>query len=88
MPEPRLRSRTLRRVKRKLPSGSTVTHYEKRNPPLAKCGNCGIELKGLIRARPTKMKTLGISKKRVDRPFGGHLCSGCSRKLIKNEARE
>jgi large subunit ribosomal protein L34e len=33
-----------------------------------------------------KMK-MGISKKRPERPFGGYLCSECSRKQIKQEAR-
>ena len=88
MPEPRFRSRSLRRVKKKLPGGSTVTKYEHRNPSVHKCSKCGKELKGIPRARPHKMKNMGISKKTVSRPFGGNLCSNCSRKLIKEETRE
>lgn len=87
MPEPRFRSRTLRRVKRKLPGGKTVTHYEKRNPKQPKCANCKTELKGIPRKRPYQMQRLGLSKKRTERPFGGYLCSKCSRLLIKKEAR-
>lgn len=87
MPEPRFRSRSLRRVKRKLPGGNTVTHYEKRKPKVAKCAICKIELKGMARERPYKMQKLDRSKKKVERPYGGYLCSNCSRKIIKKEIR-
>jgi large subunit ribosomal protein L34e len=88
MPEPRFRSRSLRRVKKKRPGGQIVTHYEKRNPSVPKCANCKTELKGIPRKRPHKMQKLGLSKKRVERPYGGYLCSNCLKKLIKEEARE
>ena len=87
MPEPRFRSRSLRRVKKKLPGGKTVTHYKKRKPKVAKCANCKTELKGMTRERPYKMQKLNRSKKKVERPFGGNLCSKCSRLLIKKEIR-
>jgi large subunit ribosomal protein L34e len=87
MPEPRYRSRTYRRVKKKLPGGKTVTHYEKRKPSVAKCSKCGALLKGIPRERPHRMQKLGISKKRPQRPYGGYLCTKCSRELIKNKAR-
>ncbi len=86
MPEPRFRSRSLRRVKKKLPGGKTITRYEKRKPKVAKCARCKKELKGVARERPYKMQKLG-SKKKVERPYGGYLCSKCSRLLIKKEAR-
>ena len=88
MPAPRFRSRTYKRVKTRLPGGELVTHYKKRNPSPAKCGGCGKELKGIPRLRPYKMKKIGVSKKRTERPYGGNLCSECSRKLIKQKARE
>ncbi len=85
MPEPRFRSRSYRRVKKRLPSGRVAVHYEKRLPKPAKCAKCKTELKGIPRARPSKMKKLGISKKRVARPYGGNLCSTCARDLIKEK---
>jgi large subunit ribosomal protein L34e len=88
MPEPRFRSRTLRRVKRKLPSGETVVHYEKRKPRLGVCSVTGEKLKGVPRERPGKMKTLGKSQKRPSRPFGGVLSSRAMRSKIKKAARE
>ena len=87
MPEPRFRSRSFRRVKKRLPGGDTVLRHEKRKPKVARCSNCGTELKGTPRERPHKMQKLGITKKRPQRPYGGNLCSKCSRAKIKNEAR-
>jgi large subunit ribosomal protein L34e len=87
MPEPRFKSRTYRRIKTRLP-GSTVTiHYVKRKPQLPKCAVCKKELKGTPRAFDFDKKKMGISKKRPERPFGGYMCSSCSRKQIKQEAR-
>ncbi len=87
MPQPRFRSRSYRRVRKKLPGGSNVIHYEKRLPRVAKCANCNSELKGIPRGRPSKMKKLGVSNKRVERPYGGNLCSKCTRALVKEKAR-
>ncbi|MBT4858631.1 50S ribosomal protein L34e [archaeon] len=88
MPEPRFRSRTFKRVKKKLPGGSTVTHYEKRRPKQGTCPVTGETLKGVARERPTKLKSIGKSKKRPTRPFGGVLSSRAARDKIKQEARE
>ena len=87
MVAPRFRSRTFRRKKVRLPSGIVALHHVKRNPPLHKCAVCKKELKGIPRLRPYKMQKLGISKKSVERAYGGNLCSGCSRQKIKEESR-
>ncbi|MFH2020802.1 MAG: 50S ribosomal protein L34e [archaeon] len=88
MPAPRFRSRTFKRIRTTLPSGTSVIHYRKPKPVHAKCGKCGTELKGIARELPGKMKNLPVSKKRTERPYGGNLCSACSRSLIKAEARK
>jgi large subunit ribosomal protein L34e len=88
MPAPRFRSRTFRRVKKKLPGGKNVIHYEKRKTSLPHCAVCKAELKGIPELTPQKMKKLGVSKKRPQRVYGGYLCSKCSRQAIKQEARE
>lgn len=87
MPRPKLRSRSLRRVYKKTPGGKTVVHYRKRKPKIAHCGECGAELKGVIRAIPSKMKKTAKTKKRPERPYP-NLCSSCMRKKIIKEARE
>ena len=83
----RFKSRTFRRVFKKLPGGTTKIHYEKRKPSKAKCGSCSILLKGVPRERPYKMKATAKTKKRPQRPYGGSLCSSCTRKLIKEKIR-
>ena len=87
MPEPFKRSRSLRRLQVKVPGGRTVLHYKKRNPRKAKCGKCGDFLKGVPRGRPIKMQKLSKTKKRPERPYGGHLCSNCMRSLIREKTR-
>lgn len=82
-----LRSRSLRRVKVKTPGSKVVTHYRKRKPKIGHCGNCGAILKGVPRARPKKMQKLSKSKKRPQRPYGGSLCTKCTRQLFREKAK-
>ena len=88
MPAPRFRSRSLRRVFRKVPGGGTNLHYKKRKPQSAKCGSCGAVLKGIPRELPFKMRSMAKTKKRPERPFGGVLCSKCMRKEIIKKIRQ
>lgn len=87
MPEPRKRSRTFRRVKKRTPGSRVVTHYELRKPKIARCARCGKPLKGVPRERPAKMRKLPKTKKRPERPYGGYLCSSCMRELMKQKIR-
>jgi len=88
MPEPYKRSRSLRRVHVKVPGGKTVLHYLKRKPGKAKCGSCDSLLKGVPRERPFKMKRISKTKKRPERPYGGSLCTKCTRLLLIEKARK
>ena len=88
MPAPRLRSRSLRKIFRKVPGGRTNVHYKKRKPKTARCGNCGALLKGVPRAFPFRMRSMAKTKKRPERPFGGVLCSRCMRKTIIDKYRQ
>ena len=87
MPEGRLKSRSFRRIKKKLPGGETVIHYVKKKPGKHKCSSCRSILKGTPRERPKKMQKLHKTMKRPERPFGGVFCSKCLREKIKAEAR-
>ena len=87
MPEGRLKSRTFRRVNKRTPGGKRVVHYEKRKPKKAHCAHCGAVLSGIARERPYKMRTMPKTKKRPERPYGGVLCSKCTRFKIKSEIR-
>ena len=81
------KSRTFRRVFRKTPGGKTVLHYKLRNPKAAKCGTCGAVLKGVPRKRPVDMQNMPKTQKRPERPYGGVLCSKCTREKIKQQAQ-
>ncbi|MBT4351300.1 50S ribosomal protein L34e [archaeon] len=87
MSQGRTKSRTMSRTKVRLPGGSTVTHYNKKKPSKAKCAACGKLLSGVPRERPFKMQNMPKNQKRPERPFGGVLCSSCSRNKIKTDAR-
>ncbi len=82
------KSRSLRRVSRKLPGGKVTIQYKKRKPGRAKCSNCGKALMGVPRELPSKMRNLAKTKKRPERPYGGVLCSKCMRSKIKEELRK
>ena len=88
MPAPRLRSRSLRKVFRKVSGGRVSLHYKKKKPKAAKCGNCGALLKGIPREFPFRMRSMAKTKKRPERPFGGVLCSRCMRQSIIEKARQ
>ena len=81
MPAPRYRSRTFRRVFVKTPGGEVKLTYRKRKPSKAKCALCGAELKGIVRVRAFKLKSIAKSKKLPSRPYS-NLCSRCSRKKL------
>ena len=67
-----------KQLKRKFSQGDYVFKYT------SKCSSCSKILKGVPNIRATKLKRISKSKKRPSRPFGGELCSSCSRKeLIK-----
>ena len=75
-------TRRLRRVKVKTPGGRVKIHYLKRKPKSAKCGKCGKALIGIPRERPAVFRNLSFTERRVERPYGGNLCSRCTREVI------
>lgn len=77
------KSRSFRRLKKKTPGAQNVTHYVRRKPGQAKCAGCGAVLHGIPRGSNSEMKDLPKTAKRPERPYGGVLCSTCSREAIK-----
>ncbi len=82
MPAGKHKSRSLRRIHVKTPGGKNKIHYKPRKPKIAKCASCKKPLHGIPRLIASKFKNLAKTKKRPQRPFGGNLCSKCSRKEI------
>ena len=87
MPKPGHRSRSLRRVQKKMPGGRLRQVYIERKPKIHKCALCGAELKGIPRLMPTKAKNTPKTRKRPQRINGGFLCNRCARAKLKQEAR-
>ena len=88
MPRGMFKSRTFRRVFKKLPGGTTVMRFLRRKPQGAHCARCGAQLHGIPRKLPKQMKNMAKSKKRPERTYGGVLCSRCLKDTIKMDARE
>jgi len=88
MPAGKHRSRRYRRVFRRVPSGESKLFYKKRKSQPAQCAVCGAELKGMARLRAKSLHNSPKSKKRPQRMYGGHLCSGCARLKIIEKARK
>ncbi|MBI5393237.1 50S ribosomal protein L34e [Candidatus Woesearchaeota archaeon] len=88
MVEPKLRSRSFKRKHVVTPGNRNVLHYWRRNPSPLKCRLCKVVLKGIPRVRSNALRQLAKSKKTVARPYGGNLCSKCTRFLLKQKARE
>lgn len=84
----RLKSkRGLRMLFVRTPGSRTTVHFKKKKPGKAKCSNCGKILAGVSNKLLSKSKNLPKTKKRPERPYGGNLCSRCTRDLLKNQAR-
>jgi ribosomal protein L34E len=68
----RLKSRSLRRVKVRTPTG-TALHYRRRTRAHTKCAVTKKPLQGIPRLTDFKFSKLNKSQKRVSRPFGGYM---------------
>ncbi len=87
MPRGMYRSRTFRRIFVKVPGNTVKMHYRRRKPSRAKCASCKKLLIGVPHELPLKMRNMPKTAKRPERPYGGVLCSACTRQLLKQKAR-
>ena len=87
MVEGKKKSRTMRRVKRKLPGNTVTVHYKLRKPRVGSCPVTGETLKGVPRERPSRMKNMPKTRKRPERPYGGVLSSKAMRETMRKRAR-
>jgi large subunit ribosomal protein L34e len=88
MVRPALRSRSFVRKTIKTPAGAKRVHYTKRRPSPTICANCKKPLHGVPRKRDIDLASLTRRQKRPERPYGGNLCSKCTREKIKSALRE
>ncbi len=82
------KSNTLAEKKVRTPAARVVTHYIERKPKQAVCAVCGAKLKGVPRGRPAQVRAIPKTQRRPDRPYGGVLCSTCTRAKLKEAARQ
>ena len=79
------KSKSERKIFVKTIKGNKVA-YKIRKPRNNTCGKCKVNLSGIPRDNVAKLKN--YSKKRVNRKYGGNLCSKCSREAIIKGARQ
>ncbi len=77
-----VRSRSLRRVWRRVPGGNAKTYYGRGKSYVVRCGVCGRGLGGVPRSSDVLRKGVRTSK-RPERPFGGVLCPSCLSLALK-----
>ncbi len=75
------------RVHVKVPGGRTVLRFKEKTPKQPHCGECGKPLPGIPRMSRVEATHASKSSKRPQRPFGGVLCSACTRKRLVAKAR-
>jgi large subunit ribosomal protein L34e len=88
MPRGMFKSGRLRKIFVKTPGGNTTVQYKQRKPSKAVCAGCKKQLAGVPRKLAGKMKSMPKSARRPERPYGGTLCSACTRQLLTQKARE
>ena len=75
------RSTSMRKVKRRVPSGESREYYSRRKTEgKATCAICRAKLRGV---RSTGAK----SSRRPERKFGGVLCPKCQKKVVTEATR-
>lgn len=85
MPRPAQRSRSFIKKRVNTPGGRANIHYLKKKPSRATCGVCRKLLHGVPSDLPAAIRKLPRNRKRPDRPYGGTLCSACSRDVMKRK---
>jgi large subunit ribosomal protein L34e len=81
MPNTKNRSTSMRKVKRRVPSGESREYYSRRKKEgKAHCGVCKSPLRAV---RSTGAK----SSRRPERKFGGVLCHKCQAKVVVEASR-
>ncbi len=77
----------MKKVKIRSPSGNAMLRRRRERVAAAKCANCKSPLHGLQRKTQSGFKKLSLSERRPERPYGGCLCSNCSRDIFRERAR-
>ena len=85
--KPGWRSNSVKKMKKRLPSGKSVVHLKKEKPGRPTCSGCSGELHGLPRLKPIRMANITKSKRTINRMFGSDLCGKCTKSVLKSSVR-
>ncbi len=80
-----MKSRSFSKNPVSTPGGRSNIHYQKKKPAIAKCAICKRPLHGVPSDLPAQIRKLNKTQKRPDRPYGGNMCSSCSRETLKSK---
>jgi large subunit ribosomal protein L34e len=75
-------------MKKRTPGRRTKLVYKREKTGTHKCANCGAELHGMKKLTQNELRKLPKSGRRPARPYGGYLCSDCTKELFKDRARK
>jgi len=87
MVQRRLRTRSVKKRRVRTPGNRLVTHYGMKKPNAARCSFCKKRLHGVPRVNTSEMRKFPKSSRRPERPYGGTLCSECTRLLLRKVVR-
>ena len=87
MPASKTKSRTFRRTRKRVVSG-LVVRYKKKKPAKSHCAGCGSFLAAVPSDTAANIRKYPKTARRPERPFGGVLCSSCSRRAIIKRVRQ
>lgn len=76
-----------KRIQRRTPGGRTVIHKKKKKTAKHKCAICHGLLHGTPRGPRVEIRRLSKTQRRPSRPFGGQLCSKCTRNIVALKAK-
>ena len=87
MPRPSKRMRSKKRIHKTSPGGGKKIHYRQKVTSLPHCHICGKPLSGIPHLSTVEARKLNRSKRRIQRFYGGQICSDCLKKALKQAAR-
>ncbi|MBT3582876.1 50S ribosomal protein L34e [Candidatus Woesearchaeota archaeon] len=77
----------LPKKQRRTPGNRTVTHTKPKKTGYHECALCHGILHGTPRGTVVQIRKMKKSERRPTRPFGGQLCSKCTRKVMSFRAQ-
>lgn len=87
MPRRSERTRSRKRVCKRLPGAGSGVHYRLKAGAVQRCRVCKRPLAGVARVSRFSGSKLSRGRKTVLRPFGGQVCPDCLKRGLRQAAR-